>query len=253
MTVAMEQLLTKLRAAGDSTGRQIVLSVENAPNEYFMSRFDICDIRVAPPGYTRYEPDFVPLWNYLYHEFTLIQGAFGYGPDPYYTSTRNAFNFVTGAIPAAVLTGSGQLLNREGDPWAAWEPPMGDEDDTWEVFRTTTALRRGKAHDFLVYGRMERPANVGGIATKNWLAEKRENSIPAVFHAAWRSPNGRFGVVLANWTSEGQTVHVHDKRLGGQCMKTVSAKEMVSTTHAAGSSLEVSLPALSCVLLEATA
>ncbi len=253
MTSAMEELLSKLRAAADKTGRQVVLSVENAPNEYFMSRFDICDVRVAPPGYTRYEPDFVPLWNFLYHEFTLIQGSFGYGPDPYYTSTRNAYNFVTGAIPASILTGTGQLLNREGDPWAAWEPPMGNEDDTWEVFRTTTALRCGKAHDFLVYGRMERPANIDGIVTKSWLYKERENRIPAVFHSAWSSPNGRFGIVLANWTSEGQTVHIHDRRLGPRYVKTVSATEMASTTHTAGTAaVEVLLPPLSCVLLEAT-
>ena len=253
MTGAMEQLVGRLRELAARAGRPIVFSVENAPNEYFLSKFDICDIRVIPPGHNGYERGFLPLWNYLYHEFTLIQGAFGAGPDPYYTCTRNAYNLVTGAMPAAVITGSGRLLNREAFPWARWEPPMGSDEDAWEMFRTAAALRRGKAREFLVYGRMQRPANADGIATRTWIEADRQHRIPAVFHSAWHSPAGRFAVVAANWTNEVQSIRVLDQRLGSRCSETVSAAEgMTSKLHEARTgSLTVSLPPHACALLEA--
>ena len=252
MTTAMEELVGRLRRLATKSGRPIALSVENAPNEYFLSKFDICDIRVIPPGHSGYERSFLPLWNYLYHEFTLIQGAFGSGPDPYYTSTRNAYNLVTGAMPAAVITGSGRLLNREAFPWAAWEPPLGSDEDAWQMFRTAVALRRGKGRDFLVYGRMERPAEVDGIATKTWIEADRQHRIPVVFQCAWRNPAGRFAVVAANWTSEAQIFRIRDERLGARCSETLSeAKGVQSRVLQAGAgSLEVSLPPLACALLE---
>jgi hypothetical protein len=252
MTTAMEELLRRLRARAAQTGRPIVFSVENAPNEYFLSKFDICDIRVIPPGHRGYERSFLPLWNYLYHEFTLIQGAFGSGPDPYYTATRNAYNLVTGAMPAGVMSGSGRLMNREAFPWAAWEPPMGSEQDAWQMFRAALALRRGKGRDYLVYGRMQRPTQAGEIAIKSWIEADRRSSIPVVFHSAWHNPEGKFAIVAANWTSEAQTFRVQDERLGRRCSETLSeAKSVATRVREAGSgALQVSLPALACVLIE---
>lgn len=249
MTAAMDQLLKVLRSESDAAGRPIAFSVENAPNEYFMGRFDICDVRVNPPGFDRV-PHWVPLWNYLFHEFTLIQGTFGSAPNPYSASIRNAYNLTTGAIPGAVIKGDGQILNREAEPWALWQPPVGNLEGAWEVFRTTTALRRGKARDFLVYGRMERPAKIEGIPVKRWTYADREYRIPAVFHSAWHSPSGGFGIVLANWTSDPHTVQVRDQRLGARCVETVSAQKMESQRHGSGNDVAVTLPAFSCALVE---
>jgi hypothetical protein len=252
MTAAMEELLRRLRARAAKAGRPVVFSVENAPNEYFLSKFDICDIRVIPPGHAGYERNFLPLWNYLYHEFTLIQGAFGAGPDPFYTVTRNAYNLVTGAMPAGVIDGKGRLMNREAFPWASWEPFMGSEEDVWQMYRTALALRRGKGREYLVLGRMQRPSNISGIAVKTWIEAERRHRIPAVFHGAWHNPAGKFAVVAANWTSEAQSFQVRDERLGGRCSETLSsAKGIAERTREAGpGAIEVSLPALSCALIE---
>ena len=58
-------------------------------------------------------------------------------------------------------------------------------------------------------------------------------------------------MVLANWTNETQTVSISDARLGKQIMETISAQ--VVKTRARQSNpgkLPVTLPPLSCILLE---
>jgi len=156
-------------------------------------------------------------------------------------------------MPAGVIDGHGRLMNREAFPWAVWDPPMGSEEDAWQMFRSALALRRGKARDYVVFGRMQRPAGFDGIATRTWIEAERRHAIPAVFHSAWHSPAGRFAIVAANWTSEGQTVRVHDERLGRRCLETLSAaKGMTARELDAGpAGIQLSLAGLSCALIEA--
>ncbi len=153
MTTGMREILDSFHeVAGQlrsKSNRELVLSVEQAPNEFVMPHFQICDIRVVPPG-DRGAPetgaglhDFVPLYHFLYHEFIVIQGGFGFGPEPYHLPIRNAYNLVVGEIPGAVLTGEGKLLNRDTINWAPWLPQVGSNEDALEVLRTTTALRQG--------------------------------------------------------------------------------------------------------------
>lgn len=251
MTAAMRTLLDSFDGAAREAGRPIAFSVESPPNEYFMPRFQICDVRVIPPGHAGHERSFLPLYHFLYHEFILIQGGFGKAPEPYHMPIRTAYNLVVGQIPGGVITGDGRLLNRDTSNWAPWFPQVGDNEDSIEMLRATATLRRSQAADFLVFGRMLRPARVAGIKTVSWTYNSRVNRIPGVFHAAWRSPKGGFAIVLANWTKDTQTVTITDPRLGSQCRETVSAKEVNSTMRAVNTGkTEVSLPPLSCVLIE---
>ena len=257
MTEAMSTLLDELQALYDHESqksggkRQFVLSVERPPNEYFMPRFHICDVRVVPPGHPLHGQGFIPLFHYLYHEFVLMQGGFGFGPEPYHMPIRNAYNLVIGEIPGAVMTGDGRLLNYDTENWAPWEPQVGDDDDSVEMLRVTAALRRGLAKDFLVYGRMLPPARVEEIQIVCWQYGGRDNQIPAVFHAAWKAPDGRFGLVLANWTKEEQQARLSDKRLGSRVMLHVMAERLTSTDHRVRrGSLALVLPPLSCALVE---
>jgi hypothetical protein len=181
----------------------------------------------------------------------VIQGGFGNAPEPYHLQIRNAYNLVVGEIPGAVMTGDGLLLNRDTSNWAPWRPPMGDNDASVEMLRTTTALRRGPARDFLVLGRMLRPAAVANVTGVRWTHGGRNHEVPAVFDAAWQAPDGRAGVVLANWTGDLQTASVACERLGGcfllhVCGRTMSTEERSISNGAA----EITLPPLSCALLE---
>jgi hypothetical protein len=251
MTAEMRALLDRFDAVAHEAGRPIAFSVESPPNEYFMPRFQICDVRIVPPGHTGWERWFLPLYHFLYHEFILIQGGFGNAPEPYHMPIRNAYNLVAGEIPGAVITGDGRLLNRDTSNWAPWNPQVGDNEDSLEMLRSTATLRREKAADFLVYGRMLRPADIAGIPAVNWTYQQRQHRIPAVFHSAWRSPKGGFALVLANWTKDTQTVTAADPRLGPRCRQTVSAKELASTLCAVKSGKTgISLPPLSCALIE---
>ncbi len=233
--------------------RKFAFSVESPPNEFFMPNFQVCDQRIAPPGHPPYGRHFFPLYSFLYHEFVVMQGGFGSAPEPYHMPIRNAYNLVIGEIPGGVLTGDGSLLNRDTFNWAPWLPAVGSNDDSMAMLRSTAALRRGKARDFLVFGRMQRPANLSAIRIIHWENEGEVHSIPAVFHSAWQSPAGRFGIVLANWTKEAHVIAVADSRLGKKVVEHVSAQEVKTTTRLIEQGkISVSLPPLSCALIEAS-
>lgn len=262
MTDKMHALVDifKTREANARTNdpsRQIVFSVEGPPNEYFMPHFQICDIRVVPPGMRAEHSlwwDWVPLYHFLYHEYILIQGGFGHGADPYHLAMRNAYNFVVGEIPGAVIKGNGDLLNVDspGINWAPWDIQVGSNDAALEMLRTTTALRRGVARDFLVFGKMLAPSRVEHIKTISWQYEGRSHNIPAVFHCAWQAPDGRVGVVLANWTSDPQRVRLSDVRLGANVTQYVSGEMLERKSRRIhGNAISLKLPQLSCALVEA--
>jgi hypothetical protein len=172
-------------------------------------------------------PATIPSYHYLYHELILIQGGFGYGPEPYHLPIRNAYNLVVGEIPGAVMKGDGVLLNWDTGNWAPWEPQIGSNDDALQVLKSATALRRDK-NEFLVFGRMQKPSNVQNINVIHWKYENKEHNIPAVFHETWQAPDGRVGVVFANWTTETQEVLINDARLGDKVLLTTSSDEIKS-------------------------
>ncbi len=201
------------KAARSSPALQIIHSTEAPCNETCLPLFQECDVRVIPPGHVS-NYDFLPLYHYLYHECIILQGGMGMGPEPHHLATRNACNAVLGELPGAVMTDDGTLLNRDTGNWAPWHPAVGSNRESLAVLRNVLALRRGPGRDFLVFGRMQRPSRVKGIKTRIWESNSRVNRIPAIFHAAWQAPDGRFGIVLANWTSSPQRISLSDPRLG---------------------------------------
>lgn len=261
MTEEMDNLLAtshKLAAAEyERTERQIVFCTEEPTAEYFIPKIQICDVLFAvPPGYSSNErPHFVPLYHFLYHEFAVIHSTFGYGPNPYNLQIRNAYCFVLGEIVGAVLKGNGRLLNKAediGEPWQAWYPEVGDNEAALAMMRSATALRRGAGRDFLVYGRMLRPAEVREIKTMRWQEGGHDNAIPAVFHSAWQGADERVGIVLANWTTETQEVCIADERLGDKARGVFSSDEVTSEVlGGVDGSFRIAVPGVSCVLLTA--
>ena len=260
MTERMQATLADFHALAEdariqSSGeRQVVLSVEGPINELFLQEFQICDIRVAPPNHKAPHAmwaSFVPLYHYLYHEFVVIQGGFGSAPEPYHLPIRNAYNLVVGEIPGAVIKGDGELLNLDTMNWAPWDIKVGSEEHAVAMLRAATLLRRGPAAPFLLYGRMQPPARTEHVEVVRWQHGGRDNEIAAVFDSAWLAPDGRHGVVLANWTADEQAVEIVDQRLGERVLQHVAQAEVTSATLAApGGRLTLRLPPLSCVLLE---
>ncbi len=246
MAEQMRRLIADFHAVADDLGEsEVIHSTEQPANETCLPLFQQCDCRVFPPGYGG---NFIPLYHYLYHECIIIQGGMGGGPEPYHLPIRNAYNGVLGEIPGAVMIGDGTLLNKDTFNWAPWEPKVGNDDHALEVMRTVTALRRGPGRDFLVYGRMQPPAPVDGIAMVTWQHGDRAWQVPAVFHAAWKSPGGRFGVVLANWTEYPQEVALTDARLGTRITVHTSGSQLTSSRERTPATLV--LPPHGCLLVE---
>ena len=260
MIDSMERLITEFEqlAASETSGNGnfpvIAYSTECPPNEYSMPHMHVCDSRVCPEGHinnTYWQNHFIPLYSYLYHEFVLIQGGFGLAPEPYHMQIKNAYNFIAGMIPGGVIKGDGDFLNKDTPHWAPWSSASGNNRDGLEMLRTTTALRRGKAKDFLVYGRMMKPLEVSGIENIVWIENDKKHEIPAVYHSAWVAQDGRFGAVFANWTNDNQLVLVKDERLGRNISVCLSSKHMhVEEAFTEEGLFTLKLPPLSCVLIE---
>jgi hypothetical protein len=259
MNAAMQSLLDGFHQIANeqakaSRGQQrFAFSVESPPNEVFMPNFHVCDQRIAPPGHADHGTLFFPLYSFLYHEFIIIQGGFGVAPTPYHLQIRSAYNLVMGEIPGAILSGDGSLLNR-GDTdawWSPWSPVFGSNDDSLAMLRCASALRRGKARNYLVFGRMYRPADAAGIKIVHWESNGQVHEIPAVFHSAWKDPQGRLGIVLANWTKGKQAVALSDSRLGKQITESIYGEEISTRPREVDrGNLLVSLPPLSCALID---
>jgi hypothetical protein len=202
MTPALAQLLARLEGLAGAADREIVFSVENAPNDHFRHRFQICDIRPDLEGRS------VPLFQYLFHEHILTQGAFALAPNPYWMRLKTAHSFVLGDVMTAIVGPGGRLMNWAGRPWASWDTPAGDQEAILTLLRRAIGMRRGSGRDFLVFGRLLRPYPVHDIEHLSWSTERGLTTMPAVMHACWKAPDGRTAIALANWTKEEQVVRL---------------------------------------------
>jgi hypothetical protein len=249
MATAMADMVGAFRkAAADAGQGGVIQSTENPCNEYCLPLFQECDVRTSAGGSG--QQDFVPVFHYLYHECIVIQGMMSTGPEPYSIPIRTAWNGVYGGISGAVMTGDGTLLNRDTLNWAPWTPKVGKNDDAIEMLRTMTAMRRGPGRDFLVFGRMQHPAKASGIDLITWEHNGQRRNVSAVAHAAWQTPDGRYGVVLANWTSQDRSVVVAGPRLGAS-PKIVAIGRRTETPAAETSQggFRVTVPSLGCALI----
>ena len=249
MAKAMEEMIGAFRQLAAEAGEAgVIQSVECPCNEYCLPLFQQSDVRVSPP--TSGQRDYIPLYHYLFHECMIMHGMMSTGGEPYALPIRNAWNCVWGEIPGAVMTGDGTLLNRETFNWAEWEPKVGSNDDALEMIRTVTALRRGPGRGFLVYGRMQRPARVE-VELVGRDHDGHHYEVPAVAHAAWQAPDGRFGIVLANWTTETQTVTIAEPRLADRVAIHISGRTLErELLPVVDSQITVDLPCLNCLLME---
>lgn len=248
MAEKMRQLVEEFHKAAQECGKNHVIhSAEAGLNEFCIPLFQQTELRIFPPNYG---VEIVPLFQYLFHECVILQGMMGNAPEPYHLVIRNAANCVLGGIPGGVLTGDGTLLDKDTNNWAPWEPKVENSENAFAMIRNVTALRRGQGKNFLVYGRMLRPAEVNGIKAIEWTSGNRNNRIPVVFHSAWQTPDGRFGIVLANWTKKEQVVAIKDERLGSEvCFHTYCEKNETNLLTECNNGFMMRVPPLGCTII----
>jgi hypothetical protein len=120
------------------------------------------------------------------------------------------------------------------------------------MIRTVTATRRGPGRDFLVFGRMQRPCLTRNVRKIRWVHGTTKRALDAVFHACWTAPDGRYAIVLANWTTQRQPVTVDDANLGGRAVVHIVSRRSVRAERAVRKHrVRVTLPPLSCAVVEA--
>ncbi len=248
MNQAMQRLVADMQDVAGKRGiHTVVHSAESGLNETSLPLFQETELRVNPIGYGN---DRIPIYQYLFHECVVLQGMMGNAPEPYHLVVRNALNCVWGAIPGGVMRGDGTLLDQDTDNWALWEPHVEDNKAALRMIRSVNALRRTEGKPFLVFGRMQRPAEVSGIPTVEWEYQSRHRSLPAVFHAVWQSPDRRIGVVLANWTAVPQRVCIRDQRLQEKAGVVFESADTIRKREIPNlGDTEVEIPAHGCVLL----
>ncbi len=254
MNAAMADLLKSFRqAAGDAHRSGVIQSAESACNEYCLPLLQECDVRIDSPSTSSWNDgtEFVPIYHYLFHECIVTHGMFGAGPAPCALQVRTAWNGVWGQLLGGIMTGDGTFLNL-GDhvAWGRWDASDRKNPDVLEMIRTISAIRRGAGRDFLVYGRMQHPAKLSGVDLVRWKIGDRPYAVPAVAHAAWQAPDGRFGVVLTNWTKEDRSVAVAAPRLGRSPTLHVCGRKMESSTACVRQDgCHVTVPSLGCALI----
>ncbi len=252
MARAMAELMADFRAAAAQAGEpEVIHSTEWPTNEYCLPLFQQSDVRISVPSSG--DPAFVPVYHYLFHECMLMHGMMSLGPEPVAIEARTAWECVWGEIVGAVMTGDGTLLNRETWNWAEWEPRVGSNSEALEMMRVATALRRGAGRDFLVYGRMQRPAQVAS-PLREWDWEGRHHAVPAVAHCCWQAPDGRHGLALANWTGQAQQIAIRDPRLGRQAtLAAYAAEDVCATVPVRAGAATITLAPRSCAVLSGAA
>lgn len=185
MTEAFNQLIRSDTDIAKSINPDVALSCEGAPPETYLQDFHVWDAREQT----------CPLFSFLYHEYLN-------GYEGFYTNRLNdealrasvARALVTGYMVNLTLRDKGLVHYDWDQPWTKAVP---DQAGILDWSKTANDFRAGLARDYLVYGRMLRPWSVSGVSQRDFGWGKE----PSVMSATWRAPDGRIGVVLANYTN----------------------------------------------------
>jgi hypothetical protein len=183
MTAAFDGLIKADVATARSVNPTVAMSCEGAPPETQLQNFQVWDSRFKT----------TPLFSFLYHEYAS-------GFQGFYTNRLNDESLRLSVARALV---SGYFINFtlrdkglvEYDWDQTWTRAVPDQAAFIDWTKRVSRFRAGIARDYLVYGRMLRPWTVSGVSVRDygWGPEA------VVQSATWQAPDGRIGVVLANF------------------------------------------------------
>ncbi len=189
MTEAFNGLVKADVATARSVNPAVAMSCEGAPPETYLQNFQVWDSRFH----------MTPLYSFLYHEYAN-------GFQGFYTNRVNdealrdsvARALVYGYFINFTLRDKG-LVEYDWDQ--TWTRAVPDQAAFVDWTKRVTHFRAEVARDYLVYGRMLRPWKVSGVTERDfgWGKELLVQS------ATWQAPDGRVGVVLANYADLPET------------------------------------------------
>ncbi len=165
------------------------LSVET-PCEIWIQELDLFMHRPYMLG-------FIPLFDYIYHEYIPC-----YGGDvrmglchPEVSLIKHATCFVYGI----------QNLVGIGEPEYDFE--VNPDYPVLTLLRNICQAQRTYAHAYLTFGQMLKPTDleVSKVSLDLYMRAGSAD-VPRVLHGVWRSPEGKIGYVLINWTGAPEKV-----------------------------------------------
>lgn len=200
MTDSMRALLEKARQAG----KGMVFGCESAAGEPYIPQLLMSDNRFNL-NWIYGRP--VPMFAYVYHEYlnnfmgNQVCAAGTFENDPESLAYRLAYSFAAGDLPTLILTADGRLAQAWGDRQFDELP---DEEQTLELVKNLTAIRRGAGKKFLCGGRMIQPHPVIGAGTRVFGMKTGAKTLAAdrVLTSRWLAPDGTVAQLLVNWTKE---------------------------------------------------
>jgi len=243
--LAMADLYQQLCDTCRAIDPDFMLSMEE-PNELYLPWLSLCQSRpygitsewpVVPPA-TRS----VPLFLYLYHENLVGWAAFY----PWKSAGRPQYSlakgFTIGLMPGLVPP---QSLGLRDEATC---------DRFMTLFTRCMTGYRTFAHDYLVWGRMERPLALDIPVRSLSRSPKSDIIVPAVSHEVWSLDDGRVGVVFVNPQTEPHQLGVDLSPLiakGKPCVihevSTQGGQRQYSVPK-----ISITIPALDMLLLELT-
>lgn len=276
-------------AASAARGNYVPQGAEMV-NEVFLPNFDFYQARANASPLACFEGDFcrewtiagraekIPLFDFVYHE---------YGPvrlDGWAKLSREIGDLFYWVAARVALWGGLLELNYEFSPLETidgvaepldehyWDLPAHSyEVDPAKVdfVREIAAARTGFAHDFLVYGTMQRSLAFAATEidqdfllyntiNREHRVERETMRVPSAIHAAWRAPDGRLGLLFVNLQAEAQkiTAQFNAAQYGFAPGKQLAAQRITSTERAPleqisdGAELTLQLPPRRIVLVE---
>jgi hypothetical protein len=254
---AMYRLLEQMRAAGKERSKDAIFSIEE-PGELYIQTLDLYHARDYAEG--RFPRDArgavgVPLFTYLYHEYSLGYGgqlALSARASPF-TVMALALNVINGKIPGAAS-------------WDSILPARDVHPDQAQMLRAGLELMRTPARDYLLFGKRlhTEPLPVADldipvpVSSGGKVAEERRR-FRGVLHSGWMLPDGRIGYVAVNIGKQKLTLELPVKGVGDRAaryrLRTFTAARPEPTEMARKAGLpyqaRIELPPLAPVFVEA--
>jgi hypothetical protein len=244
----MLEFLCKVRKACKQRNPDATFGFE-APCEIWIQEVDL---HMHRPYLIRPFGQFaVPLFDYLYHDYALT-----YGGDFRLGLAHPEVELIK---HARVLTYG--LQNMVGIGHYEWDYEVNPNYPALTLMRSIVQAQRTYAQDYLVFGHMLKPTklDVNRVIVDIFSSSSMGGSppdvgeleVPKVMHGVWRSPNGKIGYIMANWTGEAEDVTLKLVEPGGQIHIVTEGKiHRVSTHEANSGKVTVTIEPRNVVLVE---
>lgn len=238
MQDGITKFMTELRSIS-APGLEVIHSAESGLSEVSLPLFHETELRIYPPEFNN---DYIPMYQYLFHDCTVLHAMMGFGPEPYHLALRTAASYIYGTIPGGVLKGDGLLLDLDTGNWAEWVAPVENHDNAMHIMKSCAAMRRSRFASHLVYGKMQRPLENFESGRHIWTDLRgTEQNLASVFQTVWVTQEGEVAAALANWRETPQEVTLSDPRFtNGQKLTLWCADDQLEAYEVAASDVAAS-------------